>query len=70
MTKKRRYQPRVFDGRVIESDEIERIHEEVLSFERIDAISDPMRRSRCQIVSIGSKRPSKTSRGFSGRNRR
>jgi hypothetical protein len=43
MTKKRRYQPRVFDGRVIESDEIERIHEEVLSFERIDAISDPMR---------------------------
>ena len=25
------------------SDEIERIHKEVLEFERIDAISDPMR---------------------------
>ena len=46
-TKKRRtYQPRVFDGRVIISDEIERIqriHKEVLEFERIEAISDPMR---------------------------
>jgi hypothetical protein len=37
MTKKRRvYQPRVFDGRVIMSDEIERIHKEVLKFEPID----------------------------------
>jgi hypothetical protein len=44
MTKKRRvYQPRVFEGRVIMSDEIERIHKEVLKFERIEAVSDPMR---------------------------
>jgi hypothetical protein len=44
MTKKRRtYQPRVFDGRIIMADEIERIHKEVLEFERIEAISDPMR---------------------------
>jgi hypothetical protein len=38
MTKKRRvYQPRVFDGRLIMSDE------EVLKFEPIEAVSDPMR---------------------------
>jgi hypothetical protein len=44
MTKKRRtYQPRVFEGRIIMSDEIERIHKEVLKFERIEAVSDPMR---------------------------
>jgi hypothetical protein len=44
MAKKRRvHQPRVFDGRIIESDEIERIHKEVLEFESIEAISDPMR---------------------------
>jgi hypothetical protein len=44
MIKKRRvYQPRVFDGRVITSDEIERIHKEVLEFERTEAVSDPMR---------------------------
>ena len=44
MDKKRRvYQPRVFDGRIITSDEIERIHKEVLKFKRIEAISDPMR---------------------------
>jgi hypothetical protein len=44
MTKKRRtYEPRVFDGRIIKSDEIERIHTEVLEFEHIEAISDPMR---------------------------
>ncbi len=44
MTKKRRvYHPRVFDGRIITSEEIERIHTEVLEFERIEAISDPMR---------------------------
>ena len=34
---------RVFDGRIIHSAEIERIHKEVLDFERIEAISDPMR---------------------------
>jgi hypothetical protein len=32
-----------FDGRIIHSAEIERIHKEVLDFERIEAISDPMR---------------------------
>jgi hypothetical protein len=32
-----------FRGRVITSDEIERIHKEVLKFERIEAVSDPMR---------------------------
>ncbi len=32
-----------FDGRVITSDEIERIHKEVLKLERIEAVSDPMR---------------------------
>jgi hypothetical protein len=47
MTKKRRvYQPRVFDGRVIMSDEIERIHKEVLKFEPIEAVSDPM----CELI--------------------
>jgi hypothetical protein len=44
MKKKRRiYQPRVFDSRVIMADEIERIHKDLLQFERIEAISDPMR---------------------------
>jgi hypothetical protein len=44
MKKKRRiYQPRVFDSRVIMPDEIERIHKDLLQFERIEAISDPMR---------------------------
>jgi hypothetical protein len=38
-----RYESRVFDGRIIHSAEIERIHKEVLDFERIEAISDPMR---------------------------
>ena len=44
MTKKKpRYESRVFDGRIIHSAEIERIHQEGLDFERIEAISDPMR---------------------------
>jgi hypothetical protein len=43
MKKRRTYQPRVFEGRVIMPDEIERIHKEVLEFESIEAISDPMR---------------------------
>jgi hypothetical protein len=41
--KRRTYEPRVFDGRIVTSDEIERIRKEVLEFERIEAISDPMR---------------------------
>jgi hypothetical protein len=45
MAKKRRsYEPGVFDDRIITSDEIERIHKGVLEFERIEAISDPMRK--------------------------
>ena len=44
MTKKKpRYESRVFDGRIIHSAEIERIHKEVLDFKRIEAISEPMR---------------------------
>lgn len=43
MKKRRTYQPRVFEGRVTMPDEIERIHKEVLEFESIEAISDPMR---------------------------
>jgi hypothetical protein len=38
-----RYESRVFDGRIIHSAEIERIHREVLDFKRIEAISEPMR---------------------------
>ena len=34
---------RVFDGRIIHSAEIERIHKEVLDFKRIEANSQPMR---------------------------
>ena len=41
--KKPHYESRVFDGRIIHSAEIERIHKEVLDFERIEAISEPMR---------------------------
>jgi hypothetical protein len=37
MKKRRVYQPRVFDGRIITSDEIEGIHKEVPKFERIEA---------------------------------
>jgi len=36
------YEPRIFDGSML-PDEIERIHREVLAFERIESISDPMR---------------------------
>ena len=43
MTKKKsRYESRVFDGRIIHSAEIERIHKEVFDFDRIEA-SEPMR---------------------------
>ena len=34
---------RVFDGRIIHSAEIERIHKELLDFKHIEAISEPMR---------------------------
>ena len=37
--KKRRYESRVFDGRIIHSVEIDRIHKEVLDFKRIKAVT-------------------------------
>jgi hypothetical protein len=37
------YEPRICEGRVMLPEEIQRIHREILSFERIEAISDPMR---------------------------
>jgi hypothetical protein len=43
MKKRRVYEWRVFQGRIMMPDEIERIHKEVLEFERIEAISEPMR---------------------------
>jgi hypothetical protein len=33
----------VFDGRIIHSADIERIHNEVLDFKNIEAVSEPMR---------------------------
>jgi hypothetical protein len=41
--KKRRYEPRVFDGRIIHSADIERIHKEILEFKNIEAVSESMR---------------------------
>jgi hypothetical protein len=43
MKKRRVYEWRVFQGRIMMPDEIERIHKEVLEFERMEAISEPMR---------------------------
>jgi hypothetical protein len=43
MKKRRVYEWRVFRGRIMMPDEIERIHKEVLEFERMEAISEPMR---------------------------
>jgi hypothetical protein len=43
MKKRRVYEWRVFQGRIMMPDEIERIHKEVLEFERIEATSEPMR---------------------------
>ena len=40
---KRVYDPRIFEGRVMLPDEIEQIHQELLEFEIIEAVSDPMR---------------------------
>jgi hypothetical protein len=41
--KREPYEPRIFEGRVMLPEEIQRIHQEIVSFERIEAISDPMR---------------------------
>lgn len=38
-----KYEPRIFEGRVMMPDEIERIHKGLLEFEHINAIFDPMR---------------------------
>ena len=58
MTKKTRYESRVFDGRIIHSAEIERIHKEVLDFERIEAISDPNARAdRGPVAGAGEQAP-------------
>jgi hypothetical protein len=44
MTKKKtRYEPCVFDGRIIRSDEIERIHKGILEIKHIEAVTDPKR---------------------------
>jgi hypothetical protein len=43
MAKRRRYQPRVFEGRIITPDEIEQIHKEVLKFDSIEVVTDSMR---------------------------
>jgi hypothetical protein len=56
--KKPRYESRVFDGRIIHSAEIERIHKEVLDFERIEAISDPNARAdRGPVAGAGEQAP-------------
>ena len=56
-TKKPRYESRVFDGRIIHSAEIGRIHKEVLDFERIEAISEPMRADRGPVAGLGEQAP-------------
>jgi hypothetical protein len=38
-----KYEPRIFEGRIMMPDEVERIHQELLEFETIESISDPMR---------------------------
>lgn len=40
---RRRYEPRVFEGRVLTPEEQEQMHQELLEFERIEAVSDSMR---------------------------
>lgn len=38
-----RYEPRVLDGRIVQSDGIEPIHKGVLDCKRTESISEPMR---------------------------
>jgi hypothetical protein len=38
-----KYDPRIFEGRAMLPDEIERIHKEILEFEKIEVISNSMR---------------------------
>jgi hypothetical protein len=35
--------PRIFEGRVMTAADLERVHKEILGFERIEAVSDEMR---------------------------
>ena len=41
---RRIYEPRIFQGRVMEQKELEKLHKELLKFDRIEAISDDMRK--------------------------
>jgi hypothetical protein len=43
MAKKRKYEPRIFESRSMTSADLERVHKEILGFERIEVVSDPMR---------------------------
>jgi hypothetical protein len=53
MTKKKpRYESRVFDGRIIHSAEIERIHKEVLDFKHIELRADA-RADRRLVAGVG-----------------
>jgi hypothetical protein len=63
--KKRRYESRVFDGRIIHSAEIERIHKEVLDFKKIEAVSDSMRELMEDLwPELVSKLPPKRPHGY------
>jgi hypothetical protein len=42
--KKYVYEPRIFEGRVMMPEEIERVHKELLEFEHIEAVSDSVRK--------------------------
>jgi|EndMetStandDraft_8_1072994.scaffolds.fasta_scaffold51035_4 hypothetical protein len=43
IAKKRKYEPRIFVGRVMTPADLERVHREMLGFQRIEAVSDKMR---------------------------
>jgi hypothetical protein len=60
MTKKKpRYESRVFDGRIIHSTEIERIHKEVIDFKHIEAIGAHSLRpeKRCPFSVVNFRSP-------------
>jgi hypothetical protein len=58
MTKKRpRYESRVFDGRIIHSAEIERIHKEVLDFKHIEAVRADARADRRPVAGADAEAP-------------
>jgi hypothetical protein len=43
VSERRTYEPRTFELRVMTPDEIEQLPKELLEFERLEAVSDPMR---------------------------